>query len=115
MVTPMTQKYFGFGELGNSVMYGLCGVEVIGGFFLVRWLSRVLEERVLLAAGLLVSCVACVWCLVFLADPKGMHVCVCVWVIKYECSVGQMPEQTGTHLRADSHNMLALFDARWCV
>ncbi|XP_053486070.1 major facilitator superfamily domain-containing protein 8 [Ictalurus furcatus] len=71
MVTPMTQKYFGFGELGNSVMYGLCGVEVIGGFFLVRWLSRVLEERVLLAAGLLVSCVACVWCLVFLADPKG--------------------------------------------
>lgn len=78
MVTPMTQKYFGFGELGNSVMYGLCGVEVIGGFFLVRWLSRVLEERVLLAAGLLVSCVACVWCLVFLADPKGMHVCVCV-------------------------------------
>ncbi|TSS97535.1 Major facilitator superfamily domain-containing protein 8 [Bagarius yarrelli] len=71
MVTPMTQKYFGFGELGNSAMYGLCGVEVIGGFFLVRWLSRVLEERVLLAAGLLVSCVACVWCLVFLADPKG--------------------------------------------
>ncbi|KAF5888146.1 major facilitator superfamily domain-containing protein 8-like, partial [Clarias magur] len=71
MVTPLTQKYFGFGELGNSVMYGLCGVEVIAGFFLVRWLSRVLEERVLLAAGLLVSCVACIWCLVFLADPKG--------------------------------------------
>ncbi|KAI5612629.1 major facilitator superfamily domain-containing protein 8, partial [Silurus asotus] len=71
MVTPMTQKYFGFGELGNSVMYGLCGVEVIAGFFLVRWLSHVFEERVLLAAGLLVSCVACVWCLVFLADPKG--------------------------------------------
>ncbi|KAG7329714.1 hypothetical protein KOW79_005936 [Hemibagrus wyckioides] len=71
MVTPMTQKYFGFGELGNSVMYGLCGVEVISGFFLVRWMSRVLEDRVLLAAGLLVSCVACVWCLVFLAEPKG--------------------------------------------
>ncbi|KAK2860918.1 hypothetical protein Q7C36_005084 [Tachysurus vachellii] len=71
MVTPMTQKYFGFGELGNSVMYGLCGVEVIAGFFLVRWLSCVLKDRVLLAAGLLVSCVACVWCLVFLANPKG--------------------------------------------
>ncbi|XP_053360245.1 major facilitator superfamily domain-containing protein 8 [Clarias gariepinus] len=71
MVTPLTQKYFGFGELGNSVMYGLCGIEVISGFFLVRWLSRILEERVLLVAGLLVSFVACIWCLVFLADPKG--------------------------------------------
>lgn len=78
MVTPMTQKYFGFGELGNSVMYGLCGVEVISGFFLVRWMSRVLEDRVLLAAGLLVSCVAYVWCLIFLADPKGKHACVYV-------------------------------------
>ncbi|KAK3567906.1 hypothetical protein QTP86_027295 [Hemibagrus guttatus] len=71
MVTPMTQKYFGFGELGNSVMYGLCGVEVISGFFLVHWMSRVLEDRVLLASGLLMSCVACVWCLIFLTNPKG--------------------------------------------
>ncbi len=29
---PSEQKYFGFGELGNSVMYSLCGVEVIAGF-----------------------------------------------------------------------------------
>ncbi|XP_076829344.1 major facilitator superfamily domain-containing protein 8 isoform X2 [Brachyhypopomus gauderio] len=71
MVTPLTQKNFGFDELGNSVMYSLCGVEVIGGFFLVRWLSRTLEERVLLGAGLLICCGACVWCLVFLANPHG--------------------------------------------
>ncbi|XP_062848905.1 major facilitator superfamily domain-containing protein 8 [Trichomycterus rosablanca] len=71
IVTPLTQKYFGFAELGNSVMYGLCGVEVIAGFFLVRWLSRAWEERALLATGLLISCAACVWCLIFLADPRG--------------------------------------------
>ncbi|XP_072544450.1 major facilitator superfamily domain-containing protein 8 [Salminus brasiliensis] len=71
MVTPLTQKYFGFGELGNSVMYSLCGVEVIGGFFLVRWLSRVLEDRAVLAVGLLICCGACVWCIVFLASPQG--------------------------------------------
>uniref|UniRef100_A0A671Q7U3 Major facilitator superfamily domain-containing protein 8-like n=1 Tax=Sinocyclocheilus anshuiensis TaxID=1608454 RepID=A0A671Q7U3_9TELE len=71
MVTPLTQKYFGFGELGNSVMYSLCGVEVIAGFFLVRWLSRVLEDRVVLAVGLLICSGACVWCLIFLANPQG--------------------------------------------
>lgn len=71
MVTPLTQKYFGFGELGNSVMYSLCGVEVIGGFFLVRWLSRVLEDRAVLAVGLLICCGACVWCIIFLASPQG--------------------------------------------
>lgn len=95
MVTPLTQKYFGFAELGNSVMYGLCGMEVIGGFFLVRWLSRVLEERVLLAAGLLVSSVACVWCLVFLADPKGKQPCVCV------CTKGR--ELCWPHAQTDWH------------
>ncbi|XP_056600293.1 major facilitator superfamily domain-containing protein 8 [Triplophysa dalaica] len=71
MVTPLTQKYFGFGELGNSVMYSLCGVEVIAGFFLVRWLSRVLEDRVVLAVGLVICSGACVWCLIFLANPQG--------------------------------------------
>uniref|UniRef100_A0A672KPK9 Uncharacterized LOC107599859 n=1 Tax=Sinocyclocheilus grahami TaxID=75366 RepID=A0A672KPK9_SINGR len=71
MVTPLTQKYFGFGELGNSVMYSLCGVEVIAGFFLVRWLSCVLEDRVVLAVGLLICSGACVWCLIFLANPQG--------------------------------------------
>uniref|UniRef100_A0A4W4FTJ8 Major facilitator superfamily (MFS) profile domain-containing protein n=1 Tax=Electrophorus electricus TaxID=8005 RepID=A0A4W4FTJ8_ELEEL len=71
MVTPLTQKNFGFDELGNSAMYSLCGLEVIGAFFLVRRLSRALEDRVLLATGLLVCCGACVWCLVFLANPQG--------------------------------------------
>ncbi|XP_036452999.1 major facilitator superfamily domain-containing protein 8 [Colossoma macropomum] len=71
MVTPLTQRYFGFGELGNSVMYSLCGVEVIVGFFLVRWLSRVLEDRAVLAVGLLICCGACVWCIIFLASPQG--------------------------------------------
>ncbi|XP_030631780.1 major facilitator superfamily domain-containing protein 8 [Chanos chanos] len=71
MVTPVTQKYFGFAELGNSVMYSLCGVEVIAGFFLVRWLSRLVADRVVLATGVSICCVACVWCIVFLANPRG--------------------------------------------
>ncbi|KAK1879787.1 Major facilitator superfamily domain containing protein 8 [Dissostichus eleginoides] len=71
MVTPLTQRHFSFGELGNSLMYGLCGVEVILGFFFVRWLSRRVEDRAVLGLGLIICCTACIWCLVFLCDPRG--------------------------------------------
>lgn len=71
MVTPLTQKYFSYGELENSVMYCLCGVEVIAGFLFVRWLSRRVAERVVLAIGLTICNVSGIWCLIFLAKPIG--------------------------------------------
>ncbi|XP_070765636.1 major facilitator superfamily domain-containing protein 8 [Enoplosus armatus] len=71
MVTPLTQKYFSYGELENSVMYCLCGVEVIAGFLFVRWLSRRVAERVVLAIGLTICNISGVWCLIFLAKPLG--------------------------------------------
>ncbi|XP_008329481.1 major facilitator superfamily domain-containing protein 8 [Cynoglossus semilaevis] len=71
MVTPLTQKYFGYGELENSIMYCLCGVEVIAGFFFVRWLSRRVTERVVLAIGLTICNISGVWCLIFVAKPLG--------------------------------------------
>ncbi|KAM4550913.1 major facilitator superfamily domain-containing protein 8 [Odontesthes bonariensis] len=71
MVTPLTQRYFSFGELGNSLMYSLCGVEVILGFFFVRWLSKKVADRVVLAVGLVICCTACIWCLIFLCNPRG--------------------------------------------
>ncbi|XP_078419993.1 major facilitator superfamily domain-containing protein 8 [Cetorhinus maximus] len=71
MVTPITQNYFNFGELENSLMYCICGVEVIVGFFLVRWLSTKFTDRVILAVGLVICNISCIWCLIFLANPKG--------------------------------------------
>ncbi|KAB5559025.1 hypothetical protein PHYPO_G00024100 [Pangasianodon hypophthalmus] len=71
MVTPLTQQYFNFGELENSVMYCMCGVEVIAGFVFVRWISRRVEERVVLSIGLFLANISCVWCLIFLANPQG--------------------------------------------
>ncbi|XP_037132591.1 major facilitator superfamily domain-containing protein 8-like isoform X1 [Syngnathus acus] len=73
MVTPLTQRYFGFDELGNSVMYSLCGVEVILGFLFVRWLSGKVADRAVLAVGLLICCTACIWCLVFLCNLRGSY------------------------------------------
>uniref|UniRef100_A0A8C4VU89 Major facilitator superfamily (MFS) profile domain-containing protein n=1 Tax=Gopherus evgoodei TaxID=1825980 RepID=A0A8C4VU89_9SAUR len=71
MVTPITQRYLSFGELENSIMYFLCGIEVICGFFLVRCLSSRLPDRVILVLGLVICNVACIWCLLFLARPQG--------------------------------------------
>lgn len=71
MVTPLTQKYFSYGELENSIMYCLCGVEVIAGFLFVRWLSQRVAERAVLAIGLTICNISGVWCLIFLAKPLG--------------------------------------------
>ncbi|KAG7274066.1 hypothetical protein CRUP_022451 [Coryphaenoides rupestris] len=71
MVTPLTQKYFNFGELENSVMYCMCGLEVIIGFLFVHWLSRRVVERVVLAVGLVICNISAVWFLVFMPNPIG--------------------------------------------
>ncbi|XP_068599962.1 major facilitator superfamily domain-containing protein 8 [Brachionichthys hirsutus] len=71
MVTPMTQKYFNYGELENSIMYFLCAVVVISSFLFVRWLSQRVSERVVLAIGLAICNISCVWCLVFVVKPLG--------------------------------------------
>uniref|UniRef100_A0A3P8RUP9 Major facilitator superfamily (MFS) profile domain-containing protein n=1 Tax=Amphiprion percula TaxID=161767 RepID=A0A3P8RUP9_AMPPE len=71
MVTPLTQKYFNFGELENSVMYCLAGGVVVTGFLFVRWLSRHVAERVVLVIGLSIANISCIWCLIFLANPQG--------------------------------------------
>lgn len=74
MVTPLTQRFFGYGELENSIMYSLCGIEVIAGFLFVRWLSRRVTERVVLAIGLVICNVSGVWCLIFMANPLGSSI-----------------------------------------
>uniref|UniRef100_A0A3B5LCB7 Major facilitator superfamily domain containing 8-like 2 n=1 Tax=Xiphophorus couchianus TaxID=32473 RepID=A0A3B5LCB7_9TELE len=81
MVTPLTQRYFSFGELGNSLMYGLCGVEVITGFFFVRWLSSRVADRVVLAAGLVICSTACIWCLVFICKPRGADLPLSTFIV----------------------------------
>ncbi|KAF4083083.1 hypothetical protein AMELA_G00135900 [Ameiurus melas] len=71
MVTPLTQQYFNFGELENSVMYCVCGLEVIAGFVFVRCISTKVEERVVLSIGVFLANISCVWCIIFLANPQG--------------------------------------------
>ncbi|XP_059507081.1 uncharacterized protein LOC125457409 isoform X2 [Stegostoma tigrinum] len=52
-------------------LFNQTALEVIVGFFLVRWLSTKFADRVILAVGLLICNISCIWCLIFLANPKG--------------------------------------------
>ncbi|XP_071944392.1 uncharacterized protein [Antedon mediterranea] len=65
-LTPLTQKYLSFGEIANSLLYCGAGIEVIAGFFLVRYLSRRCQDRTLSVIGLLNEIVPLVILLYFL-------------------------------------------------
>ncbi|KAK6314502.1 hypothetical protein J4Q44_G00159610 [Coregonus suidteri] len=79
MVTPLTQQCFNLVEMENSVLYCICGVEVITGFQFVRWLSRRTAVRVVLAMGLILCKISCVRCLIFLANPQGFGTPSSLW------------------------------------
>ncbi|XP_052819940.1 uncharacterized protein LOC128245752 [Mya arenaria] len=61
MVTPLSNKFLGWGELENSIMYCLAGLEVIIVFGLVTWLSRRVQDRSLILCGTIVLTVANSW------------------------------------------------------
>ncbi|CAH2248490.1 major facilitator superfamily domain-containing 8-like [Pelobates cultripes] len=73
LVTPLAQKYLGFQDLQNSLLYFLCGIELLIGFLAVRTLSPCSSDRALLIFGLVVCIISCIWCLVFLAKPRGLQ------------------------------------------
>ncbi|XP_041378290.1 uncharacterized protein LOC121390524 [Gigantopelta aegis] len=61
MVTPMTDKFLGWGEFENSIMYASAGLEIIIIFILVGWLSKRVEDRKMLLMGTVVMAVANSW------------------------------------------------------
>ncbi|KAG8444958.1 hypothetical protein GDO86_009929 [Hymenochirus boettgeri] len=73
LVTPLAQTYLGFQDLHNSLLYFMCGIEMLIGFLVVRILSRCSSDRLLLAFGLFICNISCIWCLVFMAKPRGSY------------------------------------------
>ncbi|KAM4771344.1 major facilitator superfamily domain-containing protein 8-like [Rhinophrynus dorsalis] len=73
LVTPLAQTYLGFQDLQNSLLYFLCGIEMLLGFLVVRILSRCCTDRLILVLGLIVCNISCIWCVLFLAKPKGSY------------------------------------------
>ncbi|XP_045161310.2 uncharacterized protein LOC123526283 [Mercenaria mercenaria] len=71
MVTPLTLKLFNWGELENSIFYCIAGCEVIIVFGLVTWVSKRLEDRVLLVIGTLTLAAANSWLIYVI--PVAFH------------------------------------------
>ncbi|KAK3599587.1 hypothetical protein CHS0354_035826 [Potamilus streckersoni] len=63
MVTPLTKSLLDWGELENSLMYCFCGLLVIIVFFLVRCLSKRIQDRTLLVVGNALLATATAWLL----------------------------------------------------
>ncbi|XP_052238911.1 uncharacterized protein LOC127850141 isoform X1 [Dreissena polymorpha] len=61
METPLSNKFLGWGELENSIMYCLAGVEIILVFLFVTWLSKRLADRYLILIGTLILTAANAW------------------------------------------------------
>ncbi|KAL4220986.1 hypothetical protein ACF0H5_019251 [Mactra antiquata] len=61
MVTPLSLRLLNWGELENSIMYCLAGVEVILVFGIVTWLSKRLQDRVLIVIGSVILAIANSW------------------------------------------------------
>ncbi|XP_062580382.1 major facilitator superfamily domain-containing protein 8-like [Saccostrea cucullata] len=61
MATPLSQKLLNWGEIENSIMYCLAGVEVVIVFMLVRFLSKKLQDRVMLLFGCAILTIANCW------------------------------------------------------
>ncbi|XP_072030196.1 major facilitator superfamily domain-containing protein 8-like [Amphiura filiformis] len=78
-LTPMAQLLMDFGEIENSIMYCLCGVEVSGiqfrevifCFILVKILSKRVTDRWLIAAGFLMEMFPLI--LLLIVYPQAPH------------------------------------------
>jgi len=62
-VPPIMQKYFGYGDQANSVLYLLAGLELIVIFVMLSVASKRFKDRTLISLGLLVMLIALTWLL----------------------------------------------------
>ncbi|GAB6019307.1 hypothetical protein CHUAL_000903 [Chamberlinius hualienensis] len=61
IVTPLSQTYFGFGDFENSMLFLFAGVEILLAFIAINFLSKRLEDRVLILAGGNLMVVSLIW------------------------------------------------------
>lgn len=66
MVLPLTLKYLDFNELENSLLYCVCGVEILIVFLIMSRLSRCLSDRVLMMFGAFMILASNIWLLWYL-------------------------------------------------
>ncbi|XP_076318412.1 uncharacterized protein LOC143229664 isoform X2 [Tachypleus tridentatus] len=70
VITPLTQELYNFGELENSIIYFVAGVEIILVFVVIRIISKRFSDRSMLLMGVSILCLALGWSLASLPTAK---------------------------------------------
>ncbi|XP_070567590.1 uncharacterized protein [Ptychodera flava] len=70
LLTPYTLQYLNFNEIQNSLLYCGAGLEVIFAFVLIKFLSKKVEDRTLLAFGFIIELVSITGALVYMPMVK---------------------------------------------
>lgn len=52
-LTPFTKDYYGWNETGNSILYSVCGVEIMLVFLMLTLITSKISDRLLMVIGLL--------------------------------------------------------------
>lgn len=52
LLTPLTKDYFDWTDAGNSILYAVCGVEIMLVFILLSVISKKVSDRILMVIGL---------------------------------------------------------------
>ncbi len=53
LLTPLTKDYFDWTDAQNSILYAVCGVEIMLVFILLSIISKKVSERILMVIGLI--------------------------------------------------------------
>ncbi|EDV21517.1 uncharacterized protein TRIADDRAFT_60061 [Trichoplax adhaerens] len=61
LVIPLTEELLGWGELANSIMYGVVGLLAIIVFLLITIISKKIEDRWLMVIGIVAQTFSLVW------------------------------------------------------
>lgn len=65
-LTPFTRDYFGWTDAGNSLLYAVCGVEIMLVFLMLSFISKLVSDRILMIIGIVGNLTTLVFLIIWL-------------------------------------------------
>ncbi len=72
-LTPFTKDYFGWTAAGNSILYAVCGVEIMLVFLLLSFISKKVNDRILMIIGLVGNISTVVFLIIYIPNAVPLR------------------------------------------
>lgn len=72
-LTPFTKDYYGWNETGNSILYSVCGVEIMLVFVMLTLITSKISDRLLMVIGLLGNLSTLLFLTIWLPNAVPSH------------------------------------------